>query len=76
MQQEQYGEVNQLGGYFVNGRPLPNAVRMRIVELAQLGVVSCHCDLFALFDEADENEVVKLAWRLYLLTCFNLFSSI
>lgn len=36
-----YGEVNQLGGVFVNGRPLPNGVRMRIVELAQLGVRPC-----------------------------------
>ena len=37
----QYGEVNQLGGIFVNGRPLPNTVRMRIVELAQLGIRPC-----------------------------------
>lgn len=36
-----YGEVNQLGGVFVNGRPLPNQIRMRIVELAQLGVRPC-----------------------------------
>ncbi|XP_035534774.1 paired box protein Pax-1 [Morone saxatilis] len=36
-----YGEVNQLGGMFVNGRPLPNAVRLRIVELAQLGMRPC-----------------------------------
>ena len=36
-----YGEVNQLGGVFVNGRPLPNAVRVRIVELAQMGVRPC-----------------------------------
>ncbi|XP_071438581.1 paired box protein Pax-1-like [Hetaerina americana] len=40
-QQQQYGEVNQLGGVFVNGRPLPTGVRMRIVELAQLGVRPC-----------------------------------
>ncbi|XP_066533346.1 paired box protein Pax-1 [Hoplias malabaricus] len=39
--EQQYGEVNQLGGVFVNGRPLPNAVRIRIVELAQLGVRPC-----------------------------------
>ena len=37
----QYGEVNQLGGVFVNGRPLPNQVRVRIVELAQLGIRPC-----------------------------------
>lgn len=38
---QQYGEVNQLGGVFVNGRPLPTAVRARIVELAQLGIRPC-----------------------------------
>ncbi|XP_046337109.1 paired box protein Pax-1-like isoform X1 [Haliotis rufescens] len=40
-QHQTYGEVNQLGGVFVNGRPLPNAIRLRIVELAQLGVRPC-----------------------------------
>jgi paired box protein 5 len=30
--------VNQLGGVFVNGRPLPDCVRRRIVELALMGV--------------------------------------
>jgi len=30
-----HGGVNQLGGVFVNGRPLPDVVRQRIVELAQ-----------------------------------------
>ena len=38
---QQYGEVNQLGGVFVNGRPLPNHIRRRIVELAQLGIRPC-----------------------------------
>ncbi|XP_047510347.1 uncharacterized protein LOC125053159 [Pieris napi] len=33
--------VNQLGGVFVNGRPLPDMVRKRIVELAILGVRPC-----------------------------------
>ncbi|CAG5116177.1 unnamed protein product [Candidula unifasciata] len=41
MYHQPYGEVNQLGGVFVNGRPLPNAIRIRIVELAQLGVRPC-----------------------------------
>lgn len=39
--QQTFGETNQLGGNFVNGRPLPNMVRSRIVELAGLGVRPC-----------------------------------
>lgn len=30
-----------MGGVFVNGRPLPNSTRMRIVELARLGIRPC-----------------------------------
>lgn len=33
--------VNQLGGVFVNGRPLPTQVRRRIVEMALMGVRPC-----------------------------------
>ncbi|KAF6039030.1 hypothetical protein EB796_002685 [Bugula neritina] len=36
-----HGGVNQLGGMFVNGRPLPDSVRQRIVELAHQGVRPC-----------------------------------
>lgn len=39
--QQHYGETNQLGGYFVNGRPLPNMMRSRIIEMAKLGVRPC-----------------------------------
>ncbi|XP_069957370.1 paired box protein Pax-2-B-like isoform X5 [Cherax quadricarinatus] len=40
-QEEGHGGVNQLGGVFVNGRPLPDMVRQRIVELAHNGVRPC-----------------------------------
>uniref|UniRef100_A0A3Q1JUP8 Paired domain-containing protein n=1 Tax=Anabas testudineus TaxID=64144 RepID=A0A3Q1JUP8_ANATE len=36
-----HGGVNQLGGVFINGRPLPHMVRQRIVDLAQRGVRPC-----------------------------------
>ncbi|KAK0394491.1 hypothetical protein QR680_000767 [Steinernema hermaphroditum] len=35
------GEVNQLGGVFVNGRPLPWDRRQKIVELAKSGLRPC-----------------------------------
>ncbi|XP_042148385.1 paired box protein Pax-5 isoform X2 [Ixodes scapularis] len=38
---QSHGGVNQLGGVFVNGRPLPDVVRQRIVELAHQGVRPC-----------------------------------
>ena len=36
-----HGGVNQMGGAYVNGRPLPDMVRSRIVELAHNGVRAC-----------------------------------
>lgn len=35
------GRVNQLGGVFINGRPLPNHVRLQIVQMAASGVRPC-----------------------------------
>ncbi|KAK1801778.1 hypothetical protein P4O66_022412, partial [Electrophorus voltai] len=33
--------VNQLGGVFINGRPLPNHIRHKIVEMAHHGIRPC-----------------------------------
>ncbi|XP_047737687.1 protein gooseberry [Hyalella azteca] len=35
------GRVNQLGGVYINGRPLPNHIRVKIVEMASAGVRPC-----------------------------------
>lgn len=36
------GRMNQLGGVFVNGRPLPLEMRQKIVELHLAGTRACH----------------------------------
>jgi transposase len=36
------GRVNQLGGLFINGRPLPHHIRWKIVEMAASGVRPCN----------------------------------
>ncbi|TRY69764.1 hypothetical protein DNTS_030564 [Danionella cerebrum] len=36
-----HGGLNQLGGMFVNGRPLPELIRQRIVDMAGQGVRPC-----------------------------------
>lgn len=35
------GRLNQLGGVFINGRPLPNNIRLSIVEMASKGIRPC-----------------------------------
>uniref|UniRef100_A0A8C5E5Q6 Paired box protein Pax-6 n=1 Tax=Gouania willdenowi TaxID=441366 RepID=A0A8C5E5Q6_GOUWI len=39
--QQNHSGVNQLGGVFVNGRPLPDSTRQKIVELAHSGARPC-----------------------------------
>ena len=41
MQNNTQGRVNQLGGVFVNGRPLPLETRQQIVSMASSGIRSC-----------------------------------
>ncbi|XP_058152532.1 paired box protein Pax-4 [Dasypus novemcinctus] len=41
MQQDGISSVNQLGGLFVNGRPLPQDLRQQIVRLAVSGMRPC-----------------------------------
>jgi hypothetical protein len=36
-----HGRVNQLGGVFINGRPLPDSIRRQIIEMATQGIRPC-----------------------------------
>lgn len=36
-----HGRVNQLGGVFINGRPLPDHIRRQIIEMATKGIRPC-----------------------------------
>ncbi len=33
--------MNQLGGVFINGRPLPDQIRRQIIEMAQGAIRPC-----------------------------------
>ena len=35
------GRVNQLGGHYINGKPLPKETRKEIIDLARVGVRPC-----------------------------------
>ena len=35
------GRINQLGGFYVNGKPLPKDIREQIINLARIGVRPC-----------------------------------
>ncbi|XP_071385811.1 paired box protein Pax-6b isoform X8 [Centroberyx affinis] len=56
--QNSHSGVNQLGGVFVNGRPLPDSTRQKIVELAHSGARPC--DISRILQTHDDAKVQVL----------------
>ena len=71
---EGHSGVNQLGGVFVNGRPLPDSTRQRIVELAHSGARPC--DISRILQVRDHhftllNINIVISVLLYFLTTYS-----
>jgi hypothetical protein len=64
------GRVNQLGGVFINGRPLPNHLRMKIIDMAAQGIRPCVISrqVFQLFFFSFQ--IHGIDFSLYIVTCF------
>jgi len=62
--------VNQLGGVFVNGRPLPDSTRQRIVELAHSGARPCDISRILQVHSSTVHNVIFIFITVYFITYF------
>ena len=67
-----HGRVNQLGGVFINGRPLPDSIRRQIVEMATQGIRPCVISrqvCLVMFFRLRETSTISFSYKCHMVAC-------
>ena len=66
-----HGRVNQLGGVFINGRPLPDHIRRQIIEMSSQGIRPCMISrqVRYLLRKTIYNRSISFSFKYHMVVC-------